>query len=46
MRGAATTQQTYQASLTGTEEVPAVTSTGTGTADVRYNTNPRCSAGA
>ena len=39
MRGAATTQQTYQASLTGTEEVPAVTSTGTGTADVRYNSN-------
>jgi len=39
MRGAATTQQTYQATLAGTQEVPVVTTSGTGTADVRYNSN-------
>ena len=39
MQGASTTQQTFQAVLAGTQEVPVVTTTGTGTADVRYNTN-------
>lgn len=39
MRGAATSQQTYQATLAATQEVPPVNSGGTGTADVRYNAN-------
>ena len=39
MRGSVTSQETYQATLSGAEEVPAVTTAGTGTADVRYNSN-------
>jgi hypothetical protein len=39
MRGAATSQETYQATMSGAQEVPAVATAGTGTADVRYNSN-------
>jgi hypothetical protein len=37
MRGASSTQETYQATLSGAEEVPPVNTAGTGTADVRYD---------
>jgi hypothetical protein len=39
MRGAATSQETYQATLSSSQEVPPNASAGTGTADVRYNSN-------
>jgi hypothetical protein len=39
MRGASGSQETYQATLSGSQEVPPATTAGTGTADVRYNAN-------